>query len=476
MTPQRVSARPEQGAFLRLGAGGLGDDLGKAELLLETVQDLLFQGGGPGGPRPRIQRDGTDQSVEGAGQAREKNVVDAGLRGTRRPDIVLNNPSPSRASVVRCLPPQSIRIRGRRGAEFVDIVAETVKVMTAVVGGVAAAVGTEIAQTVSALVRARLADSEEGRAALSTLDERPTAPESESALTAELRRQMEVDPGFAAQLEAAFTGTAPTSYSSHVTHSVLISGRAQVRRSTISLGPVTFNNTPAGRAGMVALVVALVVLLALAIYGTVRILDSDDTPSQGNPAPRANSTSQKADPPGEAASSDTSGGADGPTREDIAPLTDQASVLSVMPGTADVPVGWSQVEAPRLFETDPGDADRLNASYVARAKYADGDRSLTRFIVFAYSDEKNAQAGYALSRSGVGAANRALSMPATGDESFAYTSPESGQMLSVMRVGTVVVEVSGTGSGDHPYSGSDLQSMTELMAQRALAAQVGQSL
>ncbi|MGC9443003.1 hypothetical protein [Streptomyces sp. WG5] len=357
-----------------------------------------------------------------------------------------------------------------------DIVAETVRVMTAVVGGAAAAVGTEIAQAVTGLVRGRLVGSEEGRAALSALEERPTAPESVSALAEELRRQIEANPDFAARLEAALTDTAPVGYSSQVSHSIQISGSARVRGSTLSLGPVTFNNTPAGRASMVVVVVAFVALLALAVYGILQVLDTDGAPSQGSRAPEVSGTPLVTGSPGDTVSSGTTGGADGPTREDIAPLADETAVLSVMPGPADVPVGWSQVGAPRLFETDPGAADRLNASYVARAKYADGDRSLTRFLVFAYSDERNAQAGYALSRSRVGAANRALSMPATGDESFAYTSPESGQMLSVVRVGTVVIEVSGTGSGDHPYSGPDLQSMTELMTQRALTAQVGQSL
>lgn len=343
--------------------------------------------------------------------------------------------------------------------------------MTAVVGGASAAVGTEIAQTVTGLVRGRFAGSEEGRAALSALEERPTAPESASALAEELRRQIAADPDFAARLEAAFTDTAPASYSSQVSHSIQISGSARVRRNTISLGPVTFNNTPSGRASMVVVVAALVALLALAVYGTVQVLDSDSTPSQGSAAPRANGTSHEADPPGGTASSGAIEEVDGPTREDIAPLADEASVLSVMPGTADVPIGWIQVEAPRLFETEPDDSDRLNASYVARAKYADGDLSLTRFVVFAYGDEKKAEAGYALRQSHVPDSAQALGMPAIGDENFAYTRQGSGQLLSVVRVSTVVIEVSGTGTDDRPYP--DLQSMTELMAQRALAAQLG---
>lgn len=46
---QRVPAGPEQGAVLRLDAGGRGHDLGEGELLREAVADVLLQGDVPGG-------------------------------------------------------------------------------------------------------------------------------------------------------------------------------------------------------------------------------------------------------------------------------------------------------------------------------------------------------------------------------------------------------------------------------------------
>ncbi len=354
-----------------------------------------------------------------------------------------------------------------------DFITETVKIMTAMAVGAATAVGTEVACQVTGLVQGRLAGAEEGRAALSGLEQQPAAPESASALAEELRRQIEADPHFAARLEAALTGTAPANVSSHITHSIQISGSARVRRNTISLGPVTFNNTPAGRTSMVIVVATLVSLLALSIYGGVRILDSDGAPSQRSQPPGGKGTSQTAAPSGDAATSAEAGGEDGPTRDDVSPLTDAAAVLHALPGIDDVPVGWLEIEAPRALETKPQDPWRLNASFVARAKYSDGSTALTRFIVFAYADEKAAEAGYALRRARVPDTARAISLASTGDESFAYTTQEGGQLLSVMRSATVVVEVSGTGSNGEPYSGADLEAMTRLIEGKVLSAQLG---
>ncbi|RST16521.1 hypothetical protein E2C00_17185 [Streptomyces sp. WAC05374] len=355
-----------------------------------------------------------------------------------------------------------------------DVITETVKIMTAMAVGAATAVGTEAARQVTGLVQGRLGGTEEGRAALSGLEQQPTAAESASALAEALRRQTDLDPHFAAQLEAALSGTAPANVSSHVTHSIQFSGSARVRRNTISLGPVTFNNTPAGRTSMVIVVAALVTLLALSIYGGVRILGLEHAPSQGSQPPGGgNGASQTSTPSGETATSDEAGGIDGPTREDISPLTDEAAVIGALPASDDLPVGWLQIEAPRALDTEPQDPGRLNASFVARAKYTDGDTALTRFIVFAYADEKAAEAGYALRRSHVSDNANAISMAKIGDQSFAYTSPNSGQLLSVMRSATVVVEVSGSGSDGEPYSGADLETMTRLMEGKVLSAQLG---
>ncbi|MFF2780356.1 hypothetical protein ACFVU3_36300 [Streptomyces sp. NPDC058052] len=372
----------------------------------------------------------------------------------------------------------------RQAGVFVDVVAETVKILVAMAVGAATEVGAESARQVTDLARRRLAVTEGGRTALDGLDSQPAAPESASALDGELRRETAADPDFEAQLRNAMTGDGG-SQPSLVTHSVQIGGRARLKNSPISLGPITITNSPVGWATVVIVVVAVAVLLVLAVDGRTRLLDSG-APSQPSQPPGGPAMSQTAVPSAVSSASDDTGagsdpvassdagGVDGPTRDDLAPLVSEASVLTALPGIDDLPAGWVEIEAPWAQQAEPQDSDRLNASFVARAKYSNGSTALTRFLVYAYSDQAAAEAGYSLIRSRVGKSARAASMASVGDESFAYKFP-NGPLVSVMRSATVVVEVSGSGSNGVPYAAEDMEAMAQLMQALVLSAQLGLS-
>ncbi|MER5252711.1 hypothetical protein [Streptomyces sp. NPDC002855] len=164
-----------------------------------------------------------------------------------------------------------------------DLAAMAAQTLSAVASGAANT-------AVSDLVRGRLSHSARGRAAL---EELATAPGDSSGVQAALAEEISSDAEFAGRLAVLLH--AP---SHQHTGSVVMTG-STVTRSQIALGPLTINNTRAGRLSLVAGIVLAVLMVALAGYGSVRLFDDTDDSPRNTPSElgTARSGSRTADPP-----------------------------------------------------------------------------------------------------------------------------------------------------------------------------------
>ncbi|MFF9002165.1 hypothetical protein ACF1GW_22670 [Streptomyces achromogenes] len=114
----------------------------------------------------------------------------------------------------------------------------------------------------------------------------PSSPETSSNLQAALADEISSDAEFAGRLAVLLH--AP---SQQHTGSVVMTG-SKVTRSQIALGPLTINNTRAGQLSLAAGVFMVVLIVALAAYGSVRLFDNtDDSPLN---APSEPSTTRSA--------------------------------------------------------------------------------------------------------------------------------------------------------------------------------------
>lgn len=368
------------------------------------------------------------------------------------------------------------------GGVMESVATAAVQIVTDLATGAVTAVGAEVGRTVSVLVRERLGGSADGQAALRAVDERPQDPEAVAGLREAVRAAMVADAEFAARLNAALAGPPPDAAPRQVIGSVVIDGGARVRRTQISLGPMTFNNTPSGRAALTALSVVMAVLLAFAVYGGVRLIAADDGPGattweQGPGARWDAGTGTRAPgqgPEGSPASGTPASGT--PAAEKLVPLADAAAVESVLPDAdgSSLPAGWTQSSAPRVGASSRGDG----STFTGQVKYIPGDGGGIEFHVVAYPSVEKARAGYAAMAPRQSAKVRSLTMPQAGDESRAYTSPQRESFgdsgltmdrdvsITMVRTGTVVTVIAKIDDSDL------LDSLTPMMAARARQAQL----
>ncbi|MGC0334063.1 hypothetical protein RKD23_007053 [Streptomyces sp. SAI-170] len=125
----------------------------------------------------------------------------------------------------------------------------------------------------SDLVRGRLSQSARGRAALDELTDAPNDPEAGRNVRAALTEEINTDAEFAGRLHVLLR----TSSEQH-SGSVVLTG-STVTRSQIALGPLTINNTRAGRLSLGTGIVLAVLLVVLSAYGGMRLLvDKGDSP------------------------------------------------------------------------------------------------------------------------------------------------------------------------------------------------------
>ncbi|MFD6435633.1 hypothetical protein [Streptomyces venezuelae] len=385
-----------------------------------------------------------------------------------------------------------------------DVVAEAVRVVAGFAGGAAGAVGAEVGQSVSDLVRRRVGADPSGQAALAVVDERPRDPDALAALTAAVRERVAADPEFAAGLAQALAQALagappseppppaeppsdlpppPSDPPRQYTGSIVIDGGAKVRGSTLSLGPVTFNNTPAGRTALVACLAVLVALVVLAVYGGTKAFSGDDSPGGGGVAASGVDAGDAAvggtgGGSGDGSGSDAGGGGQGEDDWKPEPLADADAVKAVLPDTTSLASGWTMTSAPSAEASSQEDG----STYEGEAAYQGSYGMDTQFHVVAYPSTDKASAAFrARSREAAEEGARRMTMPAVGDELIAFSLSESrgeGYVTettnyTMVRTGTVITVVSGKDTESRRYDSDDLQSVTQLMSERARSAQSG---
>lgn len=205
-----------------------------------------------------------------------------------------------------------------------------VQVLTAMATGA----GTEAGRALGDVVRARLGTSDEGRDALARVSADPADPAAAQGLQEVIREAIAADPEFQGRVAAAMAGPSPATPPAHtISHSykdsIVIGAGSKVRRSQISLGPLTINNTRSARASLTAAAALLLALLALAAYGGAQVISGDDSPGVSS------GTSSRSPRTASSAPSAPSGGASVPV------VRDAASAEQILPGPESLPDGWA---------------------------------------------------------------------------------------------------------------------------------------
>lgn len=212
-----------------------------------------------------------------------------------------------------------------------NLALSAVQVLTAMATGA----GTETGRALGDLIRARLGTSDEGRAALARVSAEPADPTAAQALQEAIREAIAADSEFQSRVAAALAGPPPAaSPAPTISHSyegsIVIGAGSKVRRSQISLGALTINNTRSARVSLTALAALLVALLALAAYGGAQVVMGDDSPgASSGTSPHSSRTASS----GSSAPS-PSGGASVPV------VRDAALAEKILPGPDSLPAGW----------------------------------------------------------------------------------------------------------------------------------------
>jgi hypothetical protein len=169
-----------------------------------------------------------------------------------------------------------------------DLAAVAVGMLAAAVTGTATSFGQEAGATVVQVVRERLGATARGQTALAELEASPGDPEARGDAAAVLREEVDNDPDFRRTLSLHLNASvnAPVL---HGDGNVVITGR--VSRSPITLGPVTVNK-PNTVGGLVALLAVVALVLALALYGGIRVVTGNDSPG-GSGSGRTDSPSEE---------------------------------------------------------------------------------------------------------------------------------------------------------------------------------------
>ncbi|MFD3416469.1 hypothetical protein [Streptomyces decoyicus] len=252
-----------------------------------------------------------------------------------------------------------------------SLASAAVQILTGMATGAATSAGTGLGQAVGELVRSRLGGSEQGRVALAGVDADPADPGATQRLEAALREALLADPEFTTSLEAALADGHPPAPPANITESIVI-GNSRIRSSQISLGPLTISHTHTTRSSLVMMVVALVAVLALGLYGGVRLI-TGDAPDRAEHARKGHPTSV-------------------PTSLDTESL-----VAKILPDRGSLPPGWAVASGPSFEERMVCTfckSDGEVHSFGVVGWELPGSRE-ARFYVDAYSNPAAAAADYA---------------------------------------------------------------------------------
>ncbi|WP_086562596.1 hypothetical protein [Streptomyces africanus] len=358
--------------------------------------------------------------------------------------------------------------------EASELAVRAVGVVVAAATGAATAVGERAGTAVSDLVRTRLSGTGQGRTALEGLDAQPDSDIARSAAEGVLREEIEADPQLRQRLEIHLSAPA------HFTHSVVFTGGRQ-SGNAIAIGPLTINkNTPGGRAILGVGAVLVVLLLGLGVYGGVQLFSGDDSPGQHA---HAQGTRPSADVPG----TDSPGSeGDGEVGTDVGavaePLSDEATVRSVLPDVGSLPEAWEITDSADVQEGVPEDcsSDCQGVLFTGTVRLEEEDAWRGAFFyVQAYDSNDHATQRFAdirADKDGQSDIFDSMSVEPLGDESVAFRKNivNKEQAECGVRVGTVVAWVTyATDSGE--LDPADLTSLARMLAERAQQAQDGET-
>ncbi|MGW0771916.1 hypothetical protein [Streptomyces sp. NPDC002676] len=335
--------------------------------------------------------------------------------------------------------------------------------------------GEQAGAAVAQVVRDRLGASDRGRAALADLEETGASPEAQAGASAVLAEEIETDP----RLQHALTVhlSAP-----HAAGGVVIDRSRMRGDNPILVGSGTINfRKPTSAAGMVALMLAVLVVLAvivLAVYGGSRILSSEDSPESGHGSTSATAGKNDGPAPGSGSGSGSEERATTPRALTVAETKD------VVPGLEDMPSGWAVFSVRNGFPVEGEKGCNAGTANYENPEKNSGNLMVT-YRVTACRDVRTVIDGYAEVLKGAETSDpeeTRISMPKCGDESFATrytitdgTSDSNGDHVEMRaRVGAVFIDMTYGPIGDGPYRLDFLERAQELMqlvCDRAVASQ-----
>lgn len=334
-----------------------------------------------------------------------------------------------------------------------------VGVVTAVATGAASGVGEGAGVAVTELVRARLAGTERGRAALAGLDDAGAGDSARAAAQAVLREEIEGDPELERQL--AFHLHAPTTYY----RDSMVIDRSTISRSQISFGPLTITKSPGPLAVLALTGVLLLALVALGVYGGTRLLTDD------GPRDTAAQRSAEGDGKGASEGKGTAGADTGSGAADRTRALTVAQTRGALPARQDLRPGWvPQGRAGAKKAERSGGCHEGGVLYALASPESGYVRA--EFRIFACTSP--AQAGRAHQQlvedqSGYDRTTP-LSLPPLGDKSSTFTyykEPEdSTNAMAVVRVGSTVAWLRLGEVGDLPGYEAQLEELARAFVGR----------
>ncbi|HEY5835022.1 hypothetical protein [Streptomyces sp.] len=332
-------------------------------------------------------------------------------------------------------------------ADGVDLAAAAVDAVALAAGGAATAAGGAVADAIVGLVRGRLGSVSGGEEAVSAVEQTPEDPDARSRLREKLSVVLSEDPAFAAYLASVLAPPKPTEPPTIVgSINVDRSGRA---RGTFVLGDHVVTKIRKGDPGALVAVVAVVVVLALVVYGLAQLATGSDWPLSH-------------------------------AGHRVTVLKDPAMVKAVLPDLQSMPTGWrskSEASVESGADVCRGPQRKRCEEMIlslAQASFRSPYDQSALFEVVACASAADAQRAYDdITQQEKSSIPRLLAMPAFGDQSLALEVSE-GKGEAFVRVGTIVVTVTEEGHNDN-YEVATLEELTRMAAERAQEAQDGRT-
>ncbi|MFJ5548511.1 hypothetical protein [Streptomyces sp. NPDC093225] len=328
----------------------------------------------------------------------------------------------------------------------VDLAAAAVDAVTRAGAAAATAAGSAAGGMAVELVRGRLSGISQGPEAVAAVEQAPEDPDARTRLREKLAEVLAEDPAFAAYLASLLAPPRPTEppTTTTITGSINIDRNARTRGNLV-LGDQAITKIRKGDPMALLSLVAVVVVLALAIYGLAGLTGggNDEGPLSA-----------------------------GGSGHKVTALKDPELVKAVTPDLHSMPSGWTSESEPAVRACDRSGDKCKGVLSMAQSSFHDQYDQSARFGVVACATAADAERVYR-EMAAQETSGKPLSVPALGQESSAV-EVSGGEGQAYARVGTVVVYTSEQGSNDD-YHVETLESLARMIAARAQEAQDGQA-